>query len=170
MIKACECYCCFMQLQHTLLSDNMCDCLLHSNMKLARGRSSLLPSLIGILVGAAHSRFAFLRRMAMPRSVSNLFGMTLGRIINLGVDTNSGDASGHAGRMSGREWPTSNQPATNLNPMQNAPTYAAMAAGPPEELVARLEAMGFGRQECLDALRRSNNDIARAAEMLLTAS
>ena len=94
--------------------------------------------------------------------------MTLGRILNFGVDNTIG---GTGNGRSGREWPNSNHQAANVNQdVRNAPTYAAMVAEPSEELVARLEAMGFGRQDCLDALRRSNNDIARAAEMLLTAS
>ena len=139
---------------------------------LARGRTSLLPSLLGVLVGSLHARLGFFRRLAVPKFIASIFGATLGRIISLGSPSSNGDASG-------REWPTRGGPVTGQegvrgdddNRRANAggiPTYAAMAAEPSEENVARLEAMGFARDQCVAALRRCGNDIAAAAEMLLS--
>ena len=64
-----------------------------------RGRASLLPSLLGLLVGSLHAGVGAFRRLAVPKLVANAFSKTLGRIVNLGAGQPSD------GRR-GREWPS----------------------------------------------------------------
>ena len=135
-----------------------------------RGRASLLPSLLGLLVGSLHAGVGAFRRLAVPKLVANAFSKTLGRIVNLGAGQPSD------GRR-GREWPSTDgggaaAAAPNVAGGGGgggaAPTYARMAAEPSEDHIARLEAMGFARDQCVAALRQRGDNIEAAAELLLS--
>ena len=102
------------------------------------------------------------RRLAIPKAIASVLSNTLGRIVNFG----SGQPAN--GRR-GREWPPAAADAAAPDaPMHGAPTYARMAAEPSEEHIARLEAMGFSRDQCVAALRQCGDSIEAAAELLLS--
>ena len=101
---------------------------------------------MGLLVGSLHASVGSFRRLAIPKAIASVLSNTLGRIVNFG----------------------SGQPAAPDAPMHGAPTYARMVAEPSEEHIARLEAMGFSRDQCVAALRQCGDSIEAAAELLLS--
>jgi len=139
--------------------------LLALHLSLCAGLESFIPALTGLALGALYHRVPALQRQRLPavaQRVASACGAFFNRIFPpaapraaasrrppVGGD-GFGEERGRGGGGGGGGGPM---------PMPSAP--------PPEESVAMLMQLGVDRATALTALRNSNNDVERAANMVL---
>jgi len=123
-------------------------------MLLLGGRPTLVPSFCGLLAGLLYQlNVCHVRRLLLPRSLCRFCHRTLGKLL--------GAPRGPTVRL------PAGRAASALREVTGASPQALTAEPPSEAHVAQLAEMGFTREQALEALRATHNNVDRAVALLL---
>lgn len=163
------------------LSDKWFAYIAGLQLLMSHGRRSVLLGVFGLLAGLiVRGNFLGLGRCLIPRGVTQLISQTVGAVLQdgdppqvlgmLAMPSRNLYPGPQAhrnvrGPISGAHLGPGRGPVVPLAPAVPQPVQPTIIASP--EAVEKLVAMGFDREQVVQALRQSNNDVQAAIAMLV---